>query len=60
MKKMVLNPDMDERTEILEDIEALGGYCPCSLVRNEDTKCPCKQFREEGKCHCGLYVEADG
>lgn len=35
------------------------GYCPCSLVKNEDTKCMCKQFREQktGVCHCGLFTK---
>lgn len=34
-------------------------YCPCSLVRDEDTICMCKEFREmeEGTCHCQLYVK---
>lgn len=38
------------------------GYCPCRLVKNEDTKCPCKEFRESnesGKCHCGLYIKVE-
>lgn len=32
-------------------------YCPCSLIRDEDTVCMCKEFREmeEGTCHCQLY-----
>lgn len=36
-----------------------GGYCPCSIIRNDDTKCMCKEFREmeEGTCHCGLYIK---
>lgn len=40
-------------------LKETGGYCPCSLIRNEDTKCMCKEFREmaEGECHCGLYVK---
>lgn len=39
-----------------------GGYCPCSVVKNEDTKCMCKAFRDQikqgisGYCHCGLYM----
>ena len=36
------------------------GYCPCRLTKTEDTKCPCKEFREqdyEGACHCGLYIK---
>lgn len=34
-------------------------YCPCSLVRDENTVCMCKEFREmeEGTCHCQLYVK---
>lgn len=33
-------------------------YCPCSLVRDDDTVCMCKEFREmeEGICHCQLYI----
>ena len=37
------------------------GYCPCAVSKNADTKCMCKDFREQieagtyGKCHCGLY-----
>ena len=36
-----------------------NGYCPCRLVRNDDTKCICKEFleQEEGECHCGLYIK---
>lgn len=32
-------------------------YCPCSVLKNEDTLCPCKEMREEKNCHCGLYVK---
>ena len=34
-------------------------YCPCSLVREDDTVCMCKEFREmeEGICHCQLYIK---
>lgn len=45
----------DIRTKIKEN----GGYCPCRIERNEDTKCICKEFREQksGECHCGLYFK---
>ena len=39
-----------------------NGYCPCRLDKNEDTKCMCKEFRdqisrnEQGYCYCGLYT----
>lgn len=37
-----------------------GGYCPCRLDQTPDTKCMCKEFREQtepGTCHCGLYIK---
>lgn len=45
--------------EIRQRIKDNNGYCPCRLLKNEDTKCMCKEFREqeEGECHCGLYVK---
>ena len=45
--------------EIREKLKANGGYCPCRVIKNEDTKCMCKEFREQesGECHCGLYVK---
>ena len=38
-------------------IKANDGYCVCAVFKNPDTKCMCKEFREqkEGLCHCGLY-----
>jgi len=34
------------------------GYCPCvsSKLHSPDTICPCKEYRETGMCHCGMYV----
>ncbi len=45
--------------EIKNKIKEKGGYCPCKLLKNDDTKCMCKEFREqkEGECHCGLYIK---
>ncbi len=50
--------------EIQEGLKARGGYCPCRVEKNEDTKCMCKEFREqiadpnfEGYCHCMLYYK---
>ena len=58
------NPDKEYATEIKRKLKDNGGYCPCSLIKTEDTKCRCKEFRQQikrnepGYCHCGLwYVE---
>ena len=47
--------------DILEAVKANDGYCPCRRVKNEDTKCMCKEFREGGlgECHCGLYEKTE-
>lgn len=56
------NPDKAHAQEIRRKLKENDGYCPCSLIKNEDTKCMCKEFREliekreSGTCHCGLYI----
>ncbi len=62
--KIRLNEDK-ETVKLLKDaMKKNGGYCPCRLAHNEDTKCMCKEFREqiadpnfEGYCHCMLYYK---
>ena len=37
---------------------ANDGYCPCMVQKTPDTKCMCKEFRDQktpGPCHCGRY-----
>lgn len=57
--KISLNPDKAYVKKIKDMLKSNSGYCPCSLIKNEDTKCMCKEFREmdEGMCHCGLYIK---
>ena len=54
-----LNDDELLVKEIKIKLKENSGFCPCRLVKNEDTKCMCKEFREQesGECHCGLYVK---
>ena len=42
---------------LAELVKQNDGYCPCAIVRNKDTKCMCKEFREaeSGVCHCGRF-----
>lgn len=56
-----LNNNKELVKEIRKKIKENGGYCPCSLIKNEDTKCMCKEFREQnsGECHCGLYIKTE-
>lgn len=53
-----INPNKTMRESIKAAIKENGGYCPCQIPITEDTKCPCKNFREqteEGYCECGLF-----
>ena len=66
MKKFKINNEEPELVaEILEQIKNNGGYCPCKVIHDEDTKCMCKEFRDqindpyfEGYCHCMLYYKS--
>lgn len=53
------NPDKEYANEVRKKLKENGGYCPCRLEKTPDTKCMCKEFREqsEGMCHCGLYIK---
>lgn len=54
MKIIEINPSV----RIL--VEQNNGYCPCAIVKTEDTKCMCKEFREQtesGVCHCGRFIK---
>lgn len=60
-----LNEDEEVVKVIKEGLAKTGGYCPCRIEKNEDTKCMCKEFREqvkdpnfEGYCHCMLYYKS--
>ncbi|MDD7311380.1 MAG: ferredoxin thioredoxin reductase catalytic beta chain [Clostridia bacterium] len=60
-----LNEDRELVALIREGLRQKGGYCPCRFERTEDTKCICREFREqmadpdfEGYCHCRLYYKS--
>ena len=60
-KKIYSNPDREYVKEIQKKLKENGGYCPCRITKSEDTKCMCKEFREQerGYCHCGLFYKED-
>ncbi len=60
-----LNEDEEIVRTVKEGLKAKGGYCPCRLEKNEDTRCMCREFRDriadpefEGYCHCLLYYKS--
>ena len=59
-----LNDDEQMVAIIKQGLRERGGYCPCRREMTEDTKCICREFKEqmadpdfEGYCHCMLYYK---
>jgi ferredoxin-thioredoxin reductase catalytic subunit len=59
-----LNKDASIVAAIREGLNKKYGHCPCKREISDDTKCMCKEFREqiadpnyEGYCHCMLYYK---
>ena len=60
--KIIKNPDEEFYKEITNKVKENNNYCPCALEKTEDTKCMCKEFREqttEGFCHCMRYKKIE-
>lgn len=59
-------PNMEYAKEVRQKLKENNGYCPCRIDKTPDTKCMCKDFREQiekgisGECHCGLYIVEEG
>lgn len=53
----MFNPNDSAREHLLTALLQGGGYCPCQPKKDRDTMCPCKNYRVDGKCICGLYVK---
>ena len=50
------------RPEIKANVDENNGYCPCEICQTEDTKCMCKNFREQnkpGECNCGRFEKVE-
>lgn len=63
--KIVLNENEEIVKAIRNRLKVTNNQCPClpETEWNENTKCPCKQFREQdtiGPCHCNLYIKIKG
>lgn len=62
---ITLNPNKEIVETVKAGLKARDGYCPCVREKSEDTKCMCKEFRQqikdpdfEGFCHCMLYYKS--
>lgn len=56
LENMRINDDIELVTDILGRLK-LDSHCPCMIIKNENTICPCLPCRVNQHCCCGLYVE---
>ena len=62
MLKIIKNPNENKYNEVTEAVKNNDGYCPCMLQKTPDTKCICKEFKEQtttGECHCGRFLKIE-
>jgi ferredoxin-thioredoxin reductase catalytic subunit len=54
----MLNPNDKVVNGIMKGIARNDGHCPChnKYSGTDDDICPCKAYREEDFCCCGLYI----
>lgn len=60
--RIEINPNKEKAEEVRQKVKENDGYCPRSIFKNKDTKCPCKKFLESqelGECDCGLYIKVE-
>ena len=57
--RIEITSDPVKKKEILDALKPNDNYCPCRVEKTPDTKCTCKEFREQKSdpCHCGLYIK---
>ena len=60
-----LNENQEVVNAVKEGLKRTGGYCPCRVQKTEETRCICREFRDqindpdfEGYCHCMLYYKS--
>lgn len=56
MKGYILNTDKEYVNKILNGIYKKNGHCPCRVVMDDTTLCPCDDFVKNGICKCNLYI----
>jgi len=51
----ILNPKTKDK--IISRLEKRDNHCPCVVEENDDTLCPCLNFRTTGHCCCNLFIK---
>lgn len=56
----ILNPKDEIVNNIFRLLGSNHGHCPTVIPnRKGHDQCPCEDYLEHNKCHCGLYIKKD-
>lgn len=56
MKGFKMNEDKAYVDRIIEGIYMKKGHCPCRVITDDTTLCPCDDFVQNGNCKCKLFL----
>ena len=59
MKGYRLNTDTNYVSKIIDGIERKNGHCPCRVIQDDTTLCPCDEFILKGICKCNLFLKIE-
>lgn len=56
MKGFKMNEDKSYVDRIIAGIYQKDGHCPCRVITDDTTLCPCDDFVQNGNCKCKLFL----
>ncbi len=65
MIKIRVSSDKAQVEKIRKLLRENEGFCPCQVVKDQDSRCMCTDFLNKvkegyiGPCHCGLYESVE-
>lgn len=59
MKGFIINPNKEIVEKITEGLYRKDGHCPCRIIQDDTTLCPCDDFIQNQNCVCKLYVKKE-
>lgn len=60
MKNFKISNNKSKVLKLIDLIYKCNGHCPCAIVKDETTLCPCDNFTKNNICQCGMYEKIEG
>lgn len=59
MRGFRLNPNKELVKRLVDLVDKCNGHCPCAIVKEDTTLCPCDNFINDHECQCGMYKRVE-